>query len=87
MLRLRVSGMTCGHCVSAVTNAVRSVEQDAAVSVDLSSGEVRVHGDPDGAAIVRAIAKAGYIVTNAAPSGSTKPADQIVAGRKSCCCG
>lgn len=87
MLRLRVSGMTCGHCVSAVTSAVRTIEQAAAVSVDLSSGAVDVHGDPDGAAIIRAIANAGYSVTNAASSAGAEPADPIVSGRKSCCCG
>ncbi len=31
MIELRVDGMTCGHCVSAVTGAVKSVDPEANV--------------------------------------------------------
>ena len=44
MLTLRVSGMTCGHCIAAVTKAVQSVPAVDTVSVDLASGTVMMGG-------------------------------------------
>lgn len=37
-IELDVEGMTCGHCVRAVTNAIMGVEGVEGVSVDLESG-------------------------------------------------
>jgi len=62
MLNLKVSGMTCGHCVSAVTKAVKAVPGAADVSVDLKSGQVTVTGNPDPGAVRHAIAEEGYEV-------------------------
>lgn len=62
MLTLKVSGMTCGHCVAAVTKAVRAVPAVDAVSVDLASGTVTVTGRPDAHAVRGAIAEEGYEV-------------------------
>lgn len=62
MLQLQVSGMTCGHCVSAVSKAVRAVPGATEVHVDLASGEVTVEGSPDENAVRRAIAEEGYEV-------------------------
>ncbi len=39
---LSVTGMTCTHCVEAVTGELRSVDGVRTVKVDLASGEVRV---------------------------------------------
>ncbi len=39
---LKVSGMSCGHCVRAITRAVQSADAAAEVQVDLHSAEVRV---------------------------------------------
>ena len=60
MLNLKVSGMTCGHCVSAVSRAVRAVPGAEDVSVDLDRGEVTVKGSPDPSAVRAAIAEEGY---------------------------
>jgi len=62
MLNLKVSGMTCGHCVSAVTKAVKAVPGADDVAVDLKSGEVKVMGNPDPNAVRHAIAEEGYEV-------------------------
>ena len=62
MLHLKVSGMTCGHCVSAVTRAVRAVPGAGDVTVNLGRGEVTVAGDPDPSAVRAAIAEEGYEV-------------------------
>jgi copper chaperone len=58
----QVKGMTCGHCVRAVTEAVKSVDRQAQVQVDLASGKVEVQTQQDRGAIARAIAEEGYEV-------------------------
>ncbi|MBG0823302.1 heavy-metal-associated domain-containing protein [Planomonospora sp. ID91781] len=63
-----VAGMTCGHCVSSVTEEVGAVPGVTGVDVDLATGRVSVDSDGpvDDAAIVAAVAEAGYEVV--APS-------------------
>jgi copper chaperone CopZ len=57
-----VEGMTCGHCVQAVTAALTMVPGVHGVEVELSTGEVTV--DSDGTvpldAIRAAVDEAGY---------------------------
>ena len=57
-----VSGMTCGHCVSSVTEEVSEVAGVTDVQVDLDSGRVTVTADaPVSADQVRAaVEEAGY---------------------------
>jgi copper chaperone len=55
-----VASMTCGHCVSVVTKAVKSVDPQAKVEVDLPTHTVRVETDEDREAIAGALAEAGY---------------------------
>lgn len=57
-----VEGMTCQHCVNAITTEVEGVPHVTGVSVDLESGFVTVDSDGglDEAAAVDAIATAGY---------------------------
>ncbi len=62
MLQLKVSGMTCGHCVAAVGQAVRAVAGAKDVKVDLEHGEVTIDGNPDPAAVRAAIESEGYQV-------------------------
>lgn len=58
-----VPGMSCGHCVSAVTEEVSAVEGVSAVDIDLETKLVTVVGG-DHEAIVAAIDEAGYDVAN-----------------------
>lgn len=65
--RVDVSGMTCGHCVRAVTEEVSALDGVAGVDVDLVAdgvSHVTVRGDRpvDEAALRAAIAEAGYEV-------------------------
>ncbi len=62
MLTLSVTGMTCEHCVKAVTRAVRAIPGAGAVSVDLGRGIVAVQGSPNADAVRAAIAEEGYAV-------------------------
>ena len=89
MISFQVNDMTCGHCVSSITKAVKDLDSDAKVQIDLASHRVDI--EPAGANPVElnnAIKEAGYTpvaVENsavapiiAAPAAST---------RKGCCCG
>jgi len=58
----QVQGMSCGHCVRAVTEAVRQVDPQAEVQVDLASGRVEVQSQRERAELVRAIEEEGYRV-------------------------
>ncbi|CRM50286.1 Copper chaperone CopZ [Pseudomonas sp. 37 R 15] len=57
-----VEGMTCGHCVRAVTQAVRSQDADAEVTVDLAAKQVRVQSQLAREAIAQLIKEEGYTV-------------------------
>ncbi|MEN5150584.1 heavy-metal-associated domain-containing protein [Pseudomonas orientalis] len=57
-----VEGMTCGHCVRAVTQAVHSRDADAEVTVDLAVKQVRVQSQLEREAIAQLIKKEGYTV-------------------------
>jgi copper ion binding protein len=63
---LEVRGMSCGHCVSAITSAVSALPGVAGVDVDLGAGTVRVSGTPDAVQVAAAIEDAGYDVASAA---------------------
>lgn len=62
MLKLKVDGMTCGHCAQAVTKAVEALASVKGAMVDLTAGEVVVEGTVDEAMVRRAIEEAGYLV-------------------------
>ena len=57
-----VAGMTCGHCVSAVTEEVTQVPGVTTVDVDLTSGRLTVTSDApvDDEAVRAAVDEAGY---------------------------
>jgi copper chaperone len=57
-----VQGMTCGHCVSSVTEEVSEVTGVRQVDVDLASGRLTVTSDVDVAEadIRAAVEEAGY---------------------------
>jgi copper ion binding protein len=59
-----VAGMTCGHCVAAVTEEVAKIEGVTAVDVDLTTGAVTVQSiEPiDASAVAEAVDEAGYSV-------------------------
>ncbi|MGY4492225.1 heavy-metal-associated domain-containing protein [Pseudomonas sp. TE3610] len=62
MQEFNVQGMTCGHCVRAVTQAVQALDAAAVVEVDLANSKVRVQSQQSPAAIVDAIQEEGYKV-------------------------
>ena len=57
-----VTGMTCGHCVKAVTEEVSAIDGVDSVEVDLESGRVTVTAtvDPTREQMAAAVDEAGY---------------------------
>ena len=64
----KVEGMSCGHCVRAVSDAVHGVDPAARVDVDLVAGQVRLESGAAAARLAAAIAAEGYEVS-ALPEG------------------
>jgi copper chaperone len=61
MIAFEVKDMTCGHCVSTVTQAVKRVDSAARVTIDLAGHRVEIEPVVAGADELRdAIADAGY---------------------------
>jgi len=61
MIAFEVKDMTCGHCVSTVTQAVKSVDAGASVRIDLATHRVEIEARAANAqALQEAIADAGY---------------------------
>jgi copper chaperone len=58
--QLKISGMSCQHCASAVARALESVSGVSAVEVDLASGSARIVGVAPAPDLIRAVTDAGY---------------------------
>lgn len=56
----RVTGMTCNHCVHAVTQEVSALEGVDEAVVDLPAGTVTVTGTAEESAVAAAVEEAGY---------------------------
>lgn len=61
-LELKVTSMVCEVCAKTVTNAIKNVDGQAAVIIDLSTKLVQVETQASEAAIKEAIAAAGHTV-------------------------
>ncbi len=62
-LKLRVTGMTCGHCQMKVEQALKQTAGVYSAIVDLRTGEAEVDFDDDSATtgqLVAAVEHAGY---------------------------
>ena len=61
MLAHVVKDMTCGHCVSTITKAVKDADRDAKLTIDLATHRVEVEpAEADAGEIEEAIREAGY---------------------------
>ena len=82
MIAFQVNDMTCGHCVSTITKALKATDQDAKVQIDLATHRVQVEPvSADAEELAEAIKDAGYTpVPVAAAAGEAAPQK-----RGSCC--
>jgi copper chaperone len=80
----RVDDMTCGHCASTITQAIRVVDPGAKVDVDLAQHLVRIQPTEMGATdLAMAITEAGYTPVPVQTPQTSAPA----ARSGGCCCG
>lgn len=57
---LKITGMTCDHCVHATTKALQNVPGVETVKVTLHPGAATVQGQVDPAALIAAVKEEGY---------------------------
>lgn len=60
MYNFQVKDMTCSHCVATVEKAVKSVDGNAKVNIDLGTLAVKIESDQPASNFAEAIADAGY---------------------------
>jgi copper chaperone len=62
-----VTGMTCGHCEKAVTQAILDIDPQAGVSIDRNAQHVAVESNATREALTEAIREEGYSVQPPSP--------------------
>ena len=61
MTKLKIEGMSCEHCVRAVSGALQEVSGvDSVVEVSLERGEAIVEGSAETASLIAAVEEEGY---------------------------
>ncbi|MBU3606351.1 heavy-metal-associated domain-containing protein [Polynucleobacter sp. MWH-Creno-3A4] len=63
MLSLKVSGMTCGGCINAITRAIQAQDPQAQVQADLVSQIVNLETSLSSAQASELITEAGFPVS------------------------
>ncbi|PBI98952.1 Copper-exporting P-type ATPase A [Pseudomonas ogarae] len=63
MHTFNVQGMSCGHCVKAITQAVQAKDPAADVRIDLGTKTVQVQSSLPADAVVEVIKEEGYEAT------------------------
>ena len=59
-----VTGMTCGHCEKAVDKAIHQVDPQAVISIERSTGKVRIESSQAREPLAQAIVAQGYAVAD-----------------------
>jgi copper chaperone len=65
VMEFQVEGMSCQHCVAAVTRSIHEIDAAARVQVDLEHGKVVVASSKTVDDLKEAIDEAGYTVLSA----------------------
>ena len=60
MIEFTVNDMTCGHCASTITKAVKEVDGAGRCEIDLAAKRVRIESSHPAEEFREAIAEAGY---------------------------
>ena len=80
MIDLTVNDMTCGHCASTITRAVKDVDPGARCEIDVGNRQVHITSGKPPAEFLAAIQEAGYTPVAGDPGRASQ-------GRVSCCGG
>ena len=59
-MEFTVTSMSCGHCAGVITEAVKSLDPQAKVSVDLASKKVVIDSSQNREVVAAALNQAGY---------------------------
>ncbi len=59
-IKLKITGMTCNHCVAHTKKALEAVPGVESAEVSLEPGGAVVKGDADPQALIEAVKEAGY---------------------------
>jgi len=85
VLTFQVNDMTCGHCVSTITKAVRDADKNASVKIDLTRHQVDIESiEATAEQLAEAIKEAGYTPVALAAGAESSAAPK---SRGGCCCG
>jgi copper chaperone len=60
MIEFKVTDMTCGHCASTITKAVKELDGEAKLDISLAEHRVRVDSKASREDLQHAISEAGY---------------------------
>jgi len=84
MVTFEVQDMTCGHCASSITKAVRAMDPTAQVTADLTTHRVQVEStESDNTKLGNLIREAGYTPV---PVEDGAVSTERQAPRSGCCC-
>ncbi|HEY0906351.1 MAG TPA: heavy-metal-associated domain-containing protein [Methylophilus sp.] len=84
MITFQVNDMTCGHCASNITKAIKALDPTARVEIDLHQHRVSVAVvSADAQSVSNAIAEAGYTPA----VHEAQPADMSSDDKAASCCG
>lgn len=73
---LGISGMSCGHCVAAVTSALEAVPDVRVRNVSIGSATIELEGTATPDRVISAVRDAGYeadLATSAGASAGNSP--------------
>jgi copper chaperone len=60
MYQFQIPSMSCGHCVRAITEAVKAADPQAQVTTDLPTHQVNVESSATRETLVAQLTEAGY---------------------------
>jgi copper chaperone len=60
MTKLKIDGMTCGHCAMHVQKALAGIDGVTSVEVNLQAGEAEIEGSATGESLIKAVEAEGY---------------------------
>ena len=86
MVTFQVNDMTCGHCASAISRAVASVDKSARLDIRIQEKLVRVESQAPAAELAQAIQDAGYTAQELQQEPA-RPASQRTSSGCGCGCG
>ena len=74
MIAFEVKDMTCGHCVSTITKALKAADKDARVQIDLSTRRVQIQAtEANASELSDAIKEAGYTPVEVSAGAACAP--------------